>query len=192
MKSNPFTSQSSLSNTTDSYNARTPATRVDKESINKSYESVQKDEESPSQVSPVRYSPHLSPDRLLGDISFLHQFKDKMVSKTPDKGDERPKDGGGRYSLLDRNMEPVDKGSHVITQLWKLPTEKNMNCLLGQMESCEAEVVIGEEPDAPLGSSSHSYLIKPVVKAGRKKINQTCFSFYIFRLQRLSCNYSEY
>ena len=41
-------------------------------------------------------SPSPSPDTTLGDINFLHQFKQKMVDN------QTQKKVGGRYSLIDR------------------------------------------------------------------------------------------
>merc|ERR1712106_1273789 len=68
---------------------------------------------------------------LLGDISFLNQFKDKMIANSKDNQTVTKKEVGGRYSLIDRDLQSVDKASHVITELWKLPAEKSLNCLMG-------------------------------------------------------------
>ena len=43
-------------------------------------------------------------------------------------------------------MKTVETRDHVITELWKVPANKSLSCLLGDMESCETEeIVIGEE-----------------------------------------------
>jgi len=109
-------------------------------------------------------SPALSPESLLGDISFLNQFKDKMVkneTKTVTNTEIC-----GRYSLLDRNLNTVDTTSHIITELWKLAGDKSDNCLLGKMESCETEIVIGVETAANSQMfSHHPEIARHVVKA---------------------------
>ena len=53
----------------------------------------------------------LNPETLLGDISFLNQFKDKMITKG--KETIMNKEVGGRYSLLDKDLQTVDAASHV-------------------------------------------------------------------------------
>ena len=51
-----------------------------------------------------------------------------------------------RYSLIDENMKTVETRDHVITELWKVPANKSLSCLLGDMESCETEeIIIGEQ-----------------------------------------------
>ena len=56
-----------------------------------------------------------------------------------------------RYSLLDENMKTVETTDHVITELWKVPANKSLSCLLGDMESCETEeIVIGGEENRTL------------------------------------------
>ena len=56
-----------------------------------------------------------------------------------------------RYSLLDENMKTVETTDHVITELWKVPANKSLGCLLGDMESCETEeIVIGGEENRTL------------------------------------------
>ena len=110
-------------------------------------------------------SPVLNPETLLGDISFLNQFKDKMITKENETMIN--KEVGGRYSLLDRDLHTVDTASHVITELWKLPAEKSLNCLMGQMESCEDDIAIGDEPDGSRRFSSQPFPSKPLVKAGK-------------------------
>ena len=43
-------------------------------------------------------------------------------------------------------MKTVQSQEHVITELWKVPANKSLSCLLGDMESCETEdIVIGED-----------------------------------------------
>ena len=43
-------------------------------------------------------------------------------------------------------MKTVETRDHVITELWKVPANKSLSCLLGDMESCETEeIIIGEQ-----------------------------------------------
>ena len=43
-------------------------------------------------------------------------------------------------------MKTVETADHVITELWKVPANKSLSCLLGDMESCETEeIIIGEQ-----------------------------------------------
>ena len=43
-------------------------------------------------------------------------------------------------------MKSVETADHVITELWKVPANKSLSCLLGDMESCETEeIIIGEQ-----------------------------------------------
>ena len=79
------------------------------------------------------------------------------------------KEVGGRYSLLDRDLKTVDTASHVITELWKLPVDKSLNCLMGQMESFEEDLSIGEETDA--SSDFPGQISKPIVKPGNSLRN---------------------
>ena len=59
----------------------------------------------------------------------------------------------GRYSLIDENMKTVEAPDHVITELWKVPANKSLSCLLGDMESCETEeIIIGEEENGNMTS----------------------------------------
>merc|ERR1712025_224323 len=49
------------------------------------------------------------------------------------------------------------------------PSNKSLNCLLGQVESCDNnELVIGHEPDTNKFFSTRSYSLKPVVKTDYK------------------------
>ena len=42
-------------------------------------------------------------------------------------------------------MKTVDSENVVMTELWKIPQDKSLSCLLGDMESCDTEeIVIGE------------------------------------------------
>ena len=144
---------------------------MNEKSQSASYETLQNYEKTTKSTKEetvsIKHSPGLSPETLLGDISFLNQFKDKMIANSKDNPTVTKKEVGGRYSLIDRDLQSVDKASHVITELWKLPAEKSLNCLMGQMESCEDDVVIGDETDASRAFSSQYHIVKPVVKAGK-------------------------
>merc|ERR1712004_316316 len=97
-----------------------------------------------------------STDTTLGDINFLHQFKQRMVDKQGQKV-------GGRYSLIDRNMKTVEsQQTHVITQLWKIPSMKHAKALLGQMESCDSDVleIGGEQVDSRTSASAEQFTAK--------------------------------
>ena len=50
-----------------------------------------------------------------------------------------------RYSLLDPNMKTVDSEDIVMTELWRIPQDKSLSCLLGDMESCDTEEIIIDE-----------------------------------------------
>ena len=118
----------------------------------------------------------INPEALFGDVSFLNKFKDKMMTK--EKEIIISKEVGGRYSLLDRDLKTVDTASHVITELWKLPADKSLNCLMGQMESFEKDLSIGEETDA--SSDFPGQISKPIVKPGnsltdKKRAYISCF-----------------
>jgi len=70
---------------------------------------------------------------------------------------------GGRYSLIDRNMKTVEsQQTHVITQLWKIPSMKHAKALLGQMESCDSDVleIGGEEVDSRTSASAEQFTAK--------------------------------
>ena len=55
-----------------------------------------------------------------------------------------------RYSLLDPNMKTVDTENVVMTELWRIPQDKSLSCLLGDMESCDTkEIIIGENSVVP-------------------------------------------
>ena len=50
-------------------------------------------------------------------------------------------------------MKTVEAPDHVITELWKVPANKSLSCLLGDMESCETEeIIIGEEENGNMAS----------------------------------------
>ena len=56
----------------------------------------------------------------------------------------------GRYSLLVPNMRTVDSENVVMTELWRIPQDKSLSCLLGDMESCDTEeIIIGENSVVP-------------------------------------------
>ena len=54
------------------------------------------------------------------------------------------------YSLVDPNMNTVASDNIVMTQLWKIPADKSLSCLLGDMESCEAEEIV-------IDGAAHTY-----------------------------------
>lgn len=88
-------------------------------------------------------------------------------------------------------METVDTASHVITELWKLPADKSLSCLLGNMESCEDEIVIGEENETRKAFDSQTEIVKSIVKAGEwiQKLINSFLTYCIVRLPRLPCTY---
>ena len=178
-QSNPFILQSTLTVDPGRFKDKIPIpeksrfenSQINKDSTSKSYNNLSfknhiNGPKSTIEIPPSQgKSPVLNPETLLGDISFLNQFKDKMITKEKDAMIN--KEVGGRYSLLDRDLHTVDTASHVITELWKLPAEKSLNCLMGQMESCEDDIVIGDEPDGSRRFSSQPFPSKPLVKAGK-------------------------
>ena len=110
---------------------------------------------------------NLDPNVLLGDITFLNRFKDKVISDTEKLG--------GRYSLLDRDMKTVESTSQVITELWKLPSNKSLQCLMGNMGSCDDsdEIIIGDEAQVD-GGFKRRYIPKKL-----KKYGKLAFSYFI-------------
>merc|ERR1712156_102668 len=52
--------------------------------------------------------------------------------------------------------------THVITQLWKIPSMKHAKALLGQMESCDSDVleIGGEEVDSRASASAEQFTAK--------------------------------
>ena len=70
----------------------------------------------------------------------------------------------------------MDTTSHIITELWKLAGDKSDNCLLGKMESCETEIVIGVETAANSQMFSHQpEIARHVVKAGESILSNVHF-----------------
>ena len=54
-------------------------------------------------------------------------------------------------------MKTVESPDHVITELWKVPANKSLSCLLGDMESFETEdIIIGDEDDVDLSKTEQS------------------------------------
>lgn len=47
-------------------------------------------------------------------------------------------------------MKTVDSENVVMTELWKIPKDKSLSCLLGDMESCDTEeIIIDHNPVVP-------------------------------------------
>ena len=171
--SNSFTTQSSPAVNFYDQHLLTEKLKFDKSTANKELEKkvnrisskkeVKENKESKNNISASqRRSPFLNSETLLGDISFLNQFKAKVI--TQEKETSSSKEVVGRYSLLDRDLKTVDTASHVITELWKLPAEKSLNSLMGKMESWEDDLVIGQKLDVI--SDLQGQISKPIVKTG--------------------------
>ena len=83
----------------------------------------------------------MSPELILQDITFLQQFRKHVAERQPPQLEEllAGPEVGGRYSLIDRNLNTVEPKDQVITELWKISGNKADNALMGKMDSCDVE-----------------------------------------------------
>ena len=76
-------------------------------------------------------------------------------------------------------MKTVASDNVVMTELWRIPGDKSLSCLLGNMESCDTEeIVIGEDTEAP-DSASGVKTIKNTSVTGNISVKKHDYRDYL-------------